>query len=237
MPGKQCYTAWLQRESPCPWCLAPNLWKSGEAQNAQFWAFGIYYDAYWIPVNGDLYLHYAFDNTEKQKTKEALIQAQEELEIRIAARTGELQKSHALLLHSEKLSAVGKLSASIAHEFNNPLQSVMTILKGIGEYVPLKAKEQELITLALQECHRMKDLIANLRDFFRPTSGRLEQVDLHATIDNLLLFCKKDFQTHTIRIQKKYADNLPVIVAVADQLKQVFLNLLNNAQKPVREAG
>jgi PAS domain S-box-containing protein len=229
VPGKQCYATCVQKESPCSWCLAPKLWSTGEPQNSQFWAFDTYWDAYWVPVDEDHYLHYLFDITEKQKTKEALVKAHDELEQRVAERTLELQKSHQQLLHSEKLAAVGNLSASIAHEFNNPLQSVMTIIKGIGQYASLDKNEEELVALALQECHRMKNLIADLRDFFQPTSDKRSQVDLHAAIDALLLFSKKDFHTRNIAIVKHFDDNIPPVMAVADQLKQVLLNLVNNA--------
>lgn len=235
--GEQCYTSWGQRQTSCPWCLAPKLWQSGIPQNAQFWNNGIYWDVYWIPVGEDLYLHYAFDNTEKQQTKDALKKAHGELELRVAERTLELQESHAQLLHSEKLAVIGNLSASIAHEFNNPLQSVMTIIKGIIRYVPMEKKEEELVALALQECHRMKNLIAELRDFFRPTSDKPRRVDLHLALDALLLLSKKDFHMRNITVVKKYGDNLPPIVAVGDQLKQVFLNLLNNAADACEGGG
>lgn len=229
VPGEHCYTSWGQSETPCSWCLAEKLWQSGMAQNSQFWGLGIYWDAYWIPVGEDLYLHYAFDITEKQMAKEALKKAHDELEQRVTERTLQLQESHAQLLHSEKLAAIGNLSASIAHEFNNPLQSVMTIIKGISRYVPMEEKEKEFVDLALQECHRMKNLIADLRDFFRPTSAKPTWVDLHAALDGLVLLSKKDFHMRNITVVKKYAGNLPLIKAVGDQLKQVFLNLLNNA--------
>jgi PAS domain S-box-containing protein len=237
VPGRKCYATWGQREDPCPWCLAPKLWEGGVALNDQFWGLGIYWDAYWIPVGEDLYLHYAFDITEEQKNKEALEKVHEELERRVRERTLELQKSHQQLLHAEKLSAVGSLSASIAHEFNNPLQSVMTIIKGISQYVPLEQKEVELVALALQECHRMKNLIANLRDFYRPSSGKPTLTDLHATLDALLLIGKKDLHTRDITVVKKYASTLPSIMAVPDQLKQVFLNLLTNAADACEGGG
>ncbi len=236
VPGRKCYASWGQREAPCPWCLAPKLWDKGVALNDQFWGLGMYWDAHWIPVGGDLYLHYAFDITEEQKNREALEKAHEELEQRVRERTLELQKSHEQLLHAEKLSAVGSLSASIAHEFNNPLQSVMTIIKGIRQYVPLEKKEEELVALALQECHRMKNLIANLRDFYRPTTGKLAPTDLHATLDALLLIGKKDLHARDITVVKKYA-GLPSIMAVPDQLKQVFLNLLTNAADACEGGG
>ena len=229
VPGKSCYKTWGQSETPCAWCQAPSLWQSGRAQNDQFWGGGIYWDAYWIPVGENLYLHYAFDVTEQRKVKDDLRKANEELEQRVRDRTLELEKSHRQLLHAEKLSAVGKLSASIAHEFNNPLQSIMTIIKGIGKYVPMQEKETKLVALALQECSRMKNLIANLNDFYRPSFGKPVSVDVHQILDALLLISKKDFHTRNIKIVRNYGDNIPPLIAVADQLKQVFLNLLNNA--------
>jgi signal transduction histidine kinase len=229
IPGKKCFATFGRSDRPCPWCMAPQLWQSGEAQHSQFWAFDIFWDAYWIPVADDLYLHYAFNATEQWQNREALKTANDALEQRILERTQELEKSHRQLLHAEKLSAVGRLSASIAHEFNNPLQSVMTIVKGVEKFVPLEEKERKLVALALQECHRMKNLVANLKDFYRPSTGKHDPVNIHEVIDGLLLISKKDYQTRKITVVKKYGDNIPHIRAVADQVKQVFLNLLNNA--------
>lgn len=235
--GKQCFATFGKSDRPCPWCLAPQLWRSGAAQHRQFWALDIYWDAYWIPVADDLYLHYAFDITEQCKTREALKRANEVLEQRILERTAELEKSHRQLLHAEKLSAVGRLSASIAHEFNNPLQSVMTIVKGIEKFVPLEEKEKKLVGLALRECYRMKDLVASLRDFNRPSSGNHCLVDIHEAFDGLLLMSKKDYQMRQISVVKKYGNTVPHIPAVADQLQQVFLNLLNNASDACERSG
>ncbi len=173
----------------------------------------------------------------KFQVEEKLQVLKEELEVRVEERTHELLETQKQYLHAEKLSAIGKISASIAHEFNNPLQSVMTIIKGIDQYVPLEKTEAELVALALQECQRMKDLIANLKDFFQPTSSILTQVDIHALLDSILLLCKKDFHTRKITIIKKYDENIPSIMAVNDQLKQVFLNLLNNAADACQDGG
>lgn len=236
VPGNQCYAAWAQRETPCSWCLAPRVFATNKAQNDQFRALGRYWDAYWVPVTEGLYLHYIFDITEKHKNEEVLQRAHDELAQWVMARTLELQQSHTQLLHSAKLAAVGNLSASIAHEFNNPLQSVSTILKGLERYASLDKKELELVSLALEECYRMKDLIANLRDFFQPSSGEYRQIDLHVTLDALLLK-KKNLHDRRITVTRKYENNLATVRAVADQLKQVFLNLLTNGADACQGGG
>ncbi len=113
----------------------------------------------------------------------------------------------------------------------------MTIIKGIGRYVPLETKEEKLLDLALQECNRMKSLVANLRDFYMPTSGKSGPVDLHATLDGLLLLSKKDLSSRGITVVKRYAGSLPSVRAVNDQLKQVLLNLLANAADACERGG
>jgi PAS domain S-box-containing protein len=76
VPGTHCFSTWGQRETPCPWCLAPSLWATGKAQHLEVEALGIVWDAHWIPVSADLYMHYAFDITERKQAELALINAQ-----------------------------------------------------------------------------------------------------------------------------------------------------------------
>jgi len=169
--------------------------------------------------------------------EEKLQALKEDLEMIVEKRTLELQETQKQYLHVEKLSAIGKLSASIAHEFNNPLQSVMTIIKGVKKYVPLKRKEAELVDLALQECHRMKNLILSLRDFNRPSSGKKTLTDVHSSLDAIMILQKSDFNNKQISVVLNYGENLPQIMAVSDQIKQVFLNLLTNAADACQQGG
>ena len=141
----------------------------------------------------------------------------------------QLEKTREQLLHSEKLSAVGRLSASIAHEFNNPLYGIMNVLSGIQKRSPLSEEDRELADLALKECNRIKFLISELQQFNRPSSGVREYFDIHQTIDEILLFHKKEFKNKKMLVQKEYGSDVPKIWAVQDQIKQVLVNLFNNA--------
>ncbi len=161
----------------------------------------------------------------------------QELERRVEERTRELQEAQKQYLHAEKLSAIGKLSASIAHEFNNPLQSIMAILKGLKKRAILEEEDRILLDAAIVESDRIKELIRSLQDFYRPTSGRTMLMDVHKALDSILLLYKNDFRSKRITLERDYAKHLPQIMAVPDQIKQVFLNLLTNAADACQRPG
>ncbi len=171
----------------------------------------------------------AEDITDRKRSEEALLNAHADLEKRVLDRTADLQHTYKQLLHAEKLAAIGQLSASIAHEFNNPLYGVMNILSGIKRRAPLDDEDTKLVEMGLTECSRMKNLINDLQDFNRPTSGKLAPMDIHAAIDSVLLLSKKDLKTKGINVEKNYGSKAAPLIAIADQIKQVILNLLNNA--------
>jgi PAS domain S-box-containing protein len=173
----------------------------------------------------------------KFRAEEKLQALNEDLELIVEKRTLELQETQKKYLHAEKLSAIGKLSASIAHEFNNPLQGVMTIIKGVKKHAPLKKEDAELVDLALQECQRMKNLILSLRDFNRPSTGKITLMDVHNSLDAIMILQKSDFKSKQISVVLNYVENLPQIMAVSDQIKQVFLNLLTNAADACHKGG
>ena len=177
------------------------------------------------------------DITPKKKAEEVLQKNRDELEQRVQERTKALEKTHEQLLHAEKLSSVGRFSASIAHEFNNPLQGILNVFGRVQERATLDTKDQELVGLAVKECHRMRDLINNLQQFNKPTSGIREVLNIHQVIDEVLLFTKEEFKNKKITIKKEYATNLPDTWAVADQIKQVFVNILGNAADAVGAEG
>lgn len=177
------------------------------------------------------------DITDQHQTRQQLEDLNESLEQQVRERTFELQKIYEQLLHAEKMSSIGKLSASIAHEFNNPLQGVMAIIQGVERRADMDQDDAELVALAIKECQRMRDLIKSLQDFNRPTASQKVPMDIHAALDSIFLLVKEEFTTRQISIQKKYAEDLPLIVAVADQLKQVFLNLLNNGADACSQGG
>ena len=177
------------------------------------------------------------DITERKQFEEQLQTLNNELVQRADKRTRELQETQSHYLHAEKLSTIGKLSASIAHEINNPLQGIMTILKGLEKYAVLDEGDRNMLALAISESERIKNLIQSLHDFNRPSLGKKEVIDVHKSLAPLLLLCKKDFNIKQISVVCNFTEQLPQIVAVEDQIKQVLLNLLTNAAEACHQPG
>lgn len=169
------------------------------------------------------------ENAERKKAEHALWKAHEELEERIEARTNALKKTYDQLLHAEKLSAIGSLSSSIAYEFNNPLQGIMTVLNGVKKWTALEENDSALVSMALDECKRMKDLIGSLHAFNRLTPGRTAPMDIHNMIDTLLLLGSKEHKSKGVKLTTRFAENIPKLHVAVDQMKQVFVTLLHNA--------
>ncbi len=158
------------------------------------------------------------------------------LEQKIQERTKELKESHEHLMHAEKLSAIGKLAASISHEFNNPILGIRNILEQISK-THLEKNLKELVRLAIHESNRVMDLATKLKNFYRPSSGKLTLVSFHNILDDMLILKKKSFLEKKIFLVKKYADDLPKVPAVEDQIKQVILNLLQNAEESIQNGN
>lgn len=177
------------------------------------------------------------DITARKLMEQEILKYQTILEGKVEERTMQLKKTYEQLLHAEKLSAVGKLAASIAHEFGNPIIGIRNFLKGLKKTTTLDRTDSELLDLAIQECQRVKDLISNLQNFNRPTSGTIAPIHLHKAIEDMLLFCKKSFKEKEIEVEIDFDPGVEEILAVQDQIKQVILNCLNNAQEAIGGAG
>ena len=165
---------------------------------------------------------------------------QNHLEEQVQKRTSELKSTQDRLIHSEKLSAIGKLSASIAHEFNNPIYGIRNVLENIMEKDTgemLDDSDKKLAKLAIKECNRMSNLISKLQDFYQPSSGIDVSINLHEIIDEVVLMIRKRLKERGILLEKHYADNIPEIKAVPDQIKQVVLNLVQNAEEAIAKEG
>jgi len=149
----------------------------------------------------------------------------------------EEKQLQAQLLQAQKMEAIGRLAASISHEFGNPLIGVHWLLRDINSQDDLSASTREMTDIALQECQRMRNLLQDFRNLSKQTNGMIETFSIVHVIENCLLFYKKFLQEKKVTIIKRYDEDIPEIEAVKDQIHQVLVNLFMNAIEAMDNSG
>lgn len=152
----------------------------------------------------------------------------------VAGESNSLQKQ---LVQSEKLAAAGKLTASLAHEFKNPLFGILTVLERAARQFSLKQGSEDLLELAIRECYRAMDLVEKMQDIHRPSSNSVELMDLHSAIKDMVALTQARLQKRNIKLVLNLDSQLSKVYGIEDQVKQVVLNLLNNAEEAIADTG
>jgi signal transduction histidine kinase len=158
------------------------------------------------------------------------------LEHRIEERTRELQESQALLVQQEKQAAFGLLAAGIAHEVGNPLAAISSLVqmmnrKNLDEYT------HERLRMIDEQMRRIQRTLRELVDFSRPATTETALCHVHEALDAALSIAKYYKRKKGKKIVTQFDDTFPPVLAVRDQLVQVFLNLILNAMDATQEGG
>lgn len=202
-----------------------------------------------IPIDSDDemgYLARSFNNmTESlRKANDEIREWIRTLEQKVEDRTKELKDTQFQLMHSEKLAALGKIAATVAHEINNPLTGVFTYVKLMERKIeegnsapPDVEKFREYLSTMRREVQRTSAIVQNLLDFTRPKELVRKVVNLNSLVDESLDIVRNKLALADIEV-KKTMKPLPDIPADPSQMKQVFINIIINAcEAMVPESG
>jgi two-component system, NtrC family, sensor kinase len=160
------------------------------------------------------------------------------LEEMVAQRTEALESAQKMLLRSEKLASIGHLAASIAHEINNPLMPIRTLLEGIVEDMEDRQVEydRESVEVIQTSIERIRRIVSRLLEFSRDKDAEMSQVDVNDVLENVISLNSKFFQHERIEIIQDFRASSRVNGS-KDQLEQVFMNMLLNAQAAMPRGG
>jgi signal transduction histidine kinase len=148
-----------------------------------------------------------------------------------------LERSRNQLMVAEKLAGVGKLAANVAHEIRNPLTAMKMWLFSIRETTPGNADVERKLTIVSEEIARLEDILRNFLEFARPLTLKCRPQSVTAVIDQVLELVKPRLCARGILIHYHAPQRLPPILGDANQLKQVLLNLLGNAEDAQANQG
>jgi C4-dicarboxylate-specific signal transduction histidine kinase len=152
----------------------------------------------------------------------------------------ELRQQRETLYQSEKMAALGTLSAGIAHEMNNPLGIITTrievmLLEAEGQHLPPQVVDD--LQVLHRASQRVARIAASLRSFARQSPGERGAVDLNAVVEETLLLMQKPLAADNIRIFTTLAGGLPPVHGDVNALHQVLMNLVTNAREAMTGGG
>lgn len=172
--------------------------------------------------------------TDKLKT------AHQEIENRAYAleqKVEELKKTQQQLIRSAKLASLGKLAAGVAHEINNPLAIILNYCYLLMRRLGQQEAYGKNLKMMISEVTRCSRIVKSLLDFAREAPPEMRRVDLNSLIEHSLVLMKDQSAFFNIKVKKDFDRCCPHINVDADQLEQVFMNIILNAAEAMPDGG
>lgn len=141
------------------------------------------------------------------------------------------------MYENEKLSSLGRLSTSVAHEVKNPLSSIKAIVQVLIENFKGDAETQKSLSVIVEEIDRLAKVVNQLLEFAKPQRENKTDVKIDDVINKVLVVLRHEANMSNIDIQLDVSDDLPVINTDGESLKEVFFNIIYNAIQAMSAGG
>jgi two-component system NtrC family sensor kinase len=138
---------------------------------------------------------------------------------------------------SEKLAAIGRLAAGIAHEINNPLTGVLTFAHMLRQKANMDPQDLEDLDVILRETTRVREIVRGLLDFARESPSTRQPLDLNEVVERTMTLIRSQKGFHKVQLAEDLDGELPPVVGDRNQLQQVLLNLCLNACEAMQGGG
>ena len=181
------------------------------------------------------------DITKHKREEEEMTRRLEEM---VEERTSELKETHDKLLHQDKMASLGKLSASVVHEINNPIAGILNLIMLQKRIIQEESLNDEAIgrfsehlSLMETETRRISRIVSNLLAFSRQSKMEMKSLNLNQLLDKTLLLSANLLKIDGVKVEKRLDPKLPNLVGSEDQLQQVFMNFISNAAEVMETNG
>jgi signal transduction histidine kinase/CheY-like chemotaxis protein len=154
----------------------------------------------------------------------------------VTRKMAELRETQAQLIQAAKLAAIGEMAAQVAHEINNPLTSVLGFASLLVEQLPADSSLHADAGLIMTEASRARDIVRDLLDFSRQRPFFPQTIDVNGVLRQAVGLIRLQ-GVMSVTIDEQYADDLPPIEVDPARMKQVFLNIINNAVQAMPKGG
>ena len=194
-------------------------------------------------------------SAKRKRTQEALREARDELELRVEERTAELRQANESLrergealqevqtelAHVTRVMTLGELTASIAHEVNQPLAAIVTngnaCLRWLGGASPNLTEARQAVDRIIKDSYRASAVISRVRTLVKKAPARSDVVDLNDVILEVLALAESEARRNHVLLKQQLASDLPFVHGDRVQLQQVILNLIINGLESIAKSN
>lgn len=179
-----------------------------------------------------------------KQAHEELVNWAKILEEKVNEKTAELQRAHAYMLQIEKMASLGKLSATVAHELNNPLEGILTYAKLLRRKIQNETIEDEnkkeildTLSIIIDETSRCGNIVKNLLLFSKQKLGEFKEEDICQIIKRSVALISHHLEMNNIKLQLELPENPVFMICDSQQIEQMLLAMEINAIEAMPEGG